>query len=146
MSEQLTLNQQPESTKQTSTIPEKGSDAISLNRSAALALCAAGLAISFFLPWATILGSSASGFDLQKMGDEQRLLWLIPAFSAITIIAAIAKSGQRFAGQFTGLLPFAVGVYWFFKLGEDMPKILSYGAYLSLFFGAALFIIPRRMK
>jgi hypothetical protein len=105
-------------------------------------LCALGLGVSFFLPWANILIGSISGFDLQKAGDEQRLLWLIPILCVITIAVGLCKISQKIIGPLTGLLPFAVGVYWYCNLGNDMFQILFYGAYLSLLFGAGLFILP----
>jgi hypothetical protein len=118
----------------------------SLSRRHLINLCAAGLGVSFFLPWARFFGSNLSGFDLQKMGDQQRLLWLIPICCAITIFAGATKRSQKIAGQLTGALPFGVGVYWFAKLGSDLFQILSYGAFLSLAFGAALFILPHKSK
>lgn len=118
----------------------------SLSRAQLVNLCAAGLGVSFFLPWAQFFGANLSGFDLQKMGDEQRLLWLIPICCAITIFAGVTKHSQKIAGQLTGALPFCVGIYWYTKLGSDLFHILSYGAFLSLAFGAALFIVPRKSK
>lgn len=109
-------------------------------------LCALGLGISFFLPWANFFGAHLSGFDLQKLGNEQRLLWLIPIFSAITIFAGITKRSQKIIGQLTGALPFCVGAYWYNKFGSDLTHILMYGAFLSLIFGTALFILPRKSK
>jgi len=109
-------------------------------------LCALGLGVSFFLPWAHFLWATPSGFDLQKMGDEQRLLWLIPIFSAITIFAGVTNRSQKIIGQLTGALPFCVGAYWYNKLGSDLTHILMYGAFLSLIFGTALFILPRKSK
>ena len=98
------------------------------------------------MPWANFFGATPSGFDLQKMGDEQRLLWLIPIFSAITIFAGVTKRSQKIIGQLTGILPFCVGAYWYNKLGSDLTHILMYGAFLSLIFGTALFILPRKSK
>jgi hypothetical protein len=109
-------------------------------------MCAIGLGGSFFLPWAHFLGGQLSGFDLQRLGEWHRLLWLIPLFSAITLIACITKQSQRTAAQLTGALPFCVGAYWLAKIGGDLFQILTYGAYLSLIFGAALLILPRTMK
>jgi hypothetical protein len=119
---------------------------VSLSRAHLVNLCAAGLGISFFLPWARFFGANLSGFDLQKMGDQHRLLWLIPICCAITVFAGATKRSQQIAGQITGALPFCVGVYWYAKLGSDLFHILSYGAFLSLAFGAALFILPRKSK
>jgi predicted membrane protein len=110
-------------------------------------LCAIGLAVSFFLPWVRlVLGAGPSGFDLQKMGDMHLLLWLIPILSALTIFAGITKRSQQVVAQIAGALPFCVGVYWYFKLGSSLFQIMTYGAYLSLFFGAALFVLARNEK
>src|ERR1017187_9685380 len=109
-------------------------------------LCALGLGVSFFLPWANFFGAQLSGFDLQKLGHEQLLLWLILIFSAVTIFAGVTKRSQKIIGQLTGALPFCVGAYWYNKLGSDLTHILMYGAFLSLIFGTALFILPRKSK
>lgn len=109
-------------------------------------LCALGLGVSFFLPWANVLFGTLSGFDVQKMGAEQRLLWLIPILCAITIIAGITKHRQSFVARITGLLPFIALVYWYNKLGSDLEHIMVYGAYLSLLFGIALIILPAKVK
>jgi len=117
-----------------------------LTRTHLVSLCAVGLGVSFFLPWAQFFGANLSGFDLQKMGDEQRLLWAIPVFCVITIIAGLAKRSQNIVGQLTGALPFCVGAYWYSKLGSDLFHILTYGAFLSLICGAALLILPSKAK
>lgn len=109
-------------------------------------ICAIGLGVSFFLPWANIFGATLSGFDLQKMGDIHRLLWAIPALSLLTLLAGLTKQSQKVVGQLTGLLPYIVGIYWYIKLRDDFFHVLTYGAYLSLIFGAALFILPRNTK
>ena len=119
---------------------------ISLTRAQLTNLCAAGLGISFFLPWAQVLGANLSGFDLQKVGDAQLFLWLIPIFCTITILAGMTKRSQKIAGQLSGALPYCVGIYWYKRLGSDLTHILTYGAYLSLICGAALFILPRKSK
>jgi hypothetical protein len=109
-------------------------------------LCALGVGVSFFLPWAHFFGANPSGFDLQKLGDEQRLLWLIPIFCAITIFAGITKRSQKIVGQLTGALPCLVGIYWFRKFGDDLFKMLDYGAYLSLIFGAMVASLTQKAK
>jgi hypothetical protein len=80
------------------------------------------------------------------MGDEQLLLWLIPIFCVITILAGMANQSQNFVAHITGLLPFLVGLYWYNKVGNDLFQILAYGAYLSLFFGTALLVLPTKSK
>lgn len=123
-----------------------GGQTANLARPQLVNLCALGLTVSFFLPWASIFGGTISGFDLQKAGDEQRLLWAIPIFCAITIFAGVTKRSQQTIAQLTGVLPYVVGVYWYMKLKDDFFHVLAYGAFLSLAFGAALLILPRNQK
>ncbi|MEJ0091326.1 MAG: hypothetical protein WDM80_16470 [Limisphaerales bacterium] len=115
-------------------------------RSQLVSLCALGLGVSFFLPWAHVLFVSPSGFDLQKDGSEQLLLWLIPIMCVITIVAGFANSGQYSAARMTGLLPFFVGAYWYSKIGSDLSHMLAYGAYLSLGLGAIMFVLACKPK
>ena len=143
MPDEITIKPKSESPPATAA-PEN--QTIVLGRAQIVNLCALGLGISFFLPWANFLGVNISGFDLQKDGGGQLLLWSIPVFCLITILAGITKRGQQIAGQLSGVLPFAVGVYWYMKLGNDMFQILSFGAYLSLAFGLALIILARKSK
>ena len=128
----------------TATVPEN--QTVSLTRKQLTNLCAAGLGVSFFLPWAQFFGGNISGFDLQKLGDEQKLLWAIPIFSALTIFAGVTNRSQKIVGQLTGALPYIVGLYWYSKLKDDLFHILTYGAFLSLAFGAALTILTRKTK
>lgn len=143
MADEITVKPKSESTPATAASENQN---VSLGRTQLVNLCALCLGVSFFLPWVNILGGTVSGFDLQKLGDQQRLLWLIPIFCAITIFAGMTKRSQKIAGQLTGALPFAVGAYWYYKLGSDMFHILTFGAYLSLAFGAVLFILPRKSE
>jgi hypothetical protein len=143
MPDEITVKPKSESTTATTT-PEN--QTASSGRTQLVNLCAAGLGVSFFLPWAHVLFGDLSGFDLQKAGDGQLLLWLIPIFCAITFFAGVTKRSQKIAGQLTGALPFCVGIYWYNRIGSDLTHILAYGAYLSLIFGAALFVLPRKTK
>ena len=120
--------------------------AASLGQTQLVNLCALGLGVSFFLPWAQFWGANLSGFDLQKMGDEQRLLWLIPIFCVITILVGITKRSQKIVGEIAGVLPFLAGAYWYYKLHNDLFHILTFGAYLSLICGAALIFLSRKTK
>lgn len=109
-------------------------------------MCAGGLFISFFLPWATIMGGNISGFELQKLGEYHKLLWLIPVCSVITIAGGVTGKGQRLAAQVTGALPYFTLIYWFYQLGKDLTEIMTVGAYLSLGLGLVMFILARRLK
>jgi hypothetical protein len=144
MADEITIK--PKSEAAATPASSNQNQTVSFGRTQLVNLCALGLGVSFFLPWARFFGANLSGFDLQKMGHEHRLLWLIPMFCVITIFAGIAKCRQQIAGQFTGALPFCVGIYWYTKLGRDLFQILSFGAFLSLAFGLALFILSRKAK
>jgi len=143
MPDEITIKPKSEATPANAT-PDN--QTVNLGRAQLVNLCALGLGVSFFLPWAQVPFSTISGFDLQKTGDEQLLLWLIPIFCAITIFAGFTKRSQQFAGQLTGTLPFIVGIYWYHRIGDDLFHILTYGAFLSLAFGAALVVLPRKSK
>lgn len=142
MPDEITIKPKSESMSATGT----ENQIVSLGRTQLVNLCALGLGVSFFLPWVNVLFGTISGFDLQKDGGGQRLLWLIPIFCAITLFAGVTKRSQQIAGQLTGALPFVVGIYWYCKIGNDLFHGLTYGAYLSLAFGIALFVLPRKAK
>jgi len=143
MADEITIKPKSESAP-VAIAPEN--QTVSLTRTYLINLCAAVFGVSFFLPWAQIFGANLSGFDLQKLGDEQRLLWFIPIFCVITIVAGFAKASQHIAARLTGVLPFCVGAYWYYKIGSDLFHVLTYGAFLSLICGAALLILPRKTK
>jgi hypothetical protein len=144
MADQVTVKPTTESNPTSATGQQTQN--VSVSRSQLIILCALGLGGSFFLPWIHFFGGQVSGFDLQKLGQWHRVVWLIPLFSVITVIAVLTKQSQRTAAQLAGALPFCVGAYWLAKLGGDLFQILTFGAYLSLIFGAALIILPRTMK
>lgn len=118
---------------------------VTLNLNQAVALCAAALLVCFFLPWINVL-VAVSGFHLAKEGGLHLLFWLVPIFSALTILAVITKRSPKIAAQLTGALPFAALAYGYSKLGKDIFQIIALGGYLSLGLGLILFILPRRLK
>jgi hypothetical protein len=112
-------------------------------RSSLIVICALGLGVSFFLPWAQFLGASISGLALTKMNDENKLLWLIPISAAIALVSGITKKTQSVA-RFAGVLPFLALIFWYHKMEADLFHVMAYGACLSLGFGAALMALPRK--
>src|SRR5947209_17283291 len=96
-----------------------------------IGLCAGIVSVSFFLPWINIIGLKPSGFDfVQKSGSASILLWAIPFFGIVALIAAMAKSsGVRTAGQLAGVVPLFVLGYGFYDSGVDLLKVLDLGAY-----------------
>ena len=111
-----------------------------------IGLCAIGLLIAFFLPWINLAFIKPSGFELAKQGGKYLLLWVIPAFSALTFFAGIAREGLKGAAQLTGLLPFLFLMVGIYTDGTDILKTLDYGGYTSLAAGLGLIILPSRLK
>ena len=143
MPDEITIKPKSESTP-ARTAPEKQTG--NFDRTQLVNLCALGLGVSFFLPWAHVLFVSPTGFDLQKDGGGQLLLWLIPIMCVITIVLGFANTGQQIVARLAGVLPFFVGLYWYYQLKDDFFHVLAYGAYLSLFFGLLLLILPKKSK
>ena len=145
--ENMTAGNGPEKAQSESGTASNQSSSVSLNKSQLISLCATGLLICFFLPWARILGQDLSGFDLQKLGGNQKALWLIPISCGITIVAGYLKQGQKSAAQFAGVLPFFTLAYWLHQLGIDVVKnVLAFGAYAGLGLGLLLLILSARLK
>ncbi len=142
----MSENSSPEAKPPATSTPQTEQLSVSLNMSHAISLCAAGLLICFFLPWIAIFMARPSGFAFAKEGGNFWLLWSIPIFSVLTIIAGITKSSQKVIAQFTGAVPFFVLSYALYHNGKDLMHALDTGAYGSLVLGLALFILPRRLK
>lgn len=143
-------NSPPENKTQTPTGPPSTTDTdhprVSLNLSQIVSLCAAGLLVSFFLPWINFLGLKLSGFELGKSGDKGLLLWLIPVLGALVIFAGITRRSQKMVAQLVGVLPFFVLGYGIYREGKDLLQVLGMGAYIALLLGAVLFVLPRWSK
>jgi hypothetical protein len=147
MSENMSAGNEPAKAPSEPGTPSPGDGGATLNKSQAISLCATGLFICFFLPWAQILGQGISGFDLQKLGGSQKLLWLIPISCGITIAAGYLKQGQKAAAQFAGVLPFFALAYWIYQLGFDVIKnMLAFGAYGGLALGGVLLVLSAKSK
>jgi hypothetical protein len=146
MSENMSAGNEPEKAASELGTPSPEGGGATFTNSQAISLCATGLLICFFLPWAQILGQSISGFDLQKLGGNQKALWLIPISCIITIVAGFAKQSQKSAALFAGVLPFFALAYWLYQLGSDLMKILEIGAYFGLGLGLVLILLSATSK
>lgn len=118
---------------------------VTLSQQQIIMLCAVGLLVCFFLPWIKFM-VPISGFDMAKEGDRHLLFWLIPVFSGLTLFAVFTKRSPKIIAQLTGALPFVALVYGYTNIGKDLLQMLTFGGYLSLILGLALFILPRRLK
>lgn len=133
----------PETPQPPPSSPPNG-QAISLGKAQVVNFCALGVGICFFLPWLQTLFGKVSGFDFQKFGDRQKLLWLMPIFCVITLYAGFAGKSQKIAGQLAGAAPFVILGYGLFHEGKGLIDVLAPGAWLALVLGAALFVVVRR--
>src|SRR5262245_39680184 len=79
---------------------------VSLKASHIANICAAAMAICFFLPWIDFLGAKPSGFEMAKDGGKYLILWIIPAFGVFTLLASATKSNVKITGQIAGAAPF----------------------------------------
>jgi hypothetical protein len=107
-----------------------------------ISLSATVLFFSFFLPWVSFLGGTLSGLDLQKHTDSYKLVWLLPAFAALTLILNIARQGTSLMRRLAGLCPFAILAYALNQMGSDLFRIVAIGGWLELIAGAALIFTP----
>jgi hypothetical protein len=105
------------------------------------------LIVSFFLPWVSILGKTAAGYELQQIWEPGPFLWAIPSLAAIAM--AIGFTGKRNVevAQVAGGIPFVFLGVALFEFGGDVMNALSIGAYGTLISGVFLLCVaPRLVK
>jgi len=110
-------------------------------------LFAVGVIASFFLPWLTLFGFKASGFDLvQKTGGMSVLFWAIPFFGLVALVASITKSNLKVAAPLAGIMPILALCYGLYDTGTDITQILDFGAYVGIGSGIAMLVFALRIK
>ncbi|MGZ5543705.1 MAG: hypothetical protein ACXWIU_03435 [Limisphaerales bacterium] len=110
-------------------------------------LFAAGIIISFFLPWLNFLGFKASGFELvQKYGGSTVMLWAIPFFGVVALMASISKTNLKAAAPLAGIMPILALCYGLYDSGTDLTKLLDFGAYVGVGSGIAMLLFSLRIK
>lgn len=140
------MSQEPIEPSSTSPAPaaQPAASPSSLSSAAAVALiAAAGLVLSFFLPWAKlILGITVSGLDLSKEAMPYPLLWSLPLSAGICAVSILANRRSKPAEIFAGALPFICLVIFLQQYGADVFKTFDIGAWLALIAGGILFGVP----
>jgi hypothetical protein len=111
-----------------------------------ISVSAAVLGASFFMPWANFLGGNLSGLELQKHLESYKLVWLLPACAAITLILNIAGAPTALVRRIAGGVPFAILAYSLNKLGSDLFQILSWGGWVALAAGIILIVASSPAK
>ena len=76
-----------------------------------ISIAAAGLLISFFLPWITMLGAKLTGMDIQKNFSSYKLVCVMPLLAIIAFVMNIAKLPARGICQFAGTSPYVILIY-----------------------------------
>ena len=121
--------------------------------------CTIGLLVFFFLPWLKIGGDlsvSLTGYQIPDLAEhigkgigqfkgllggsgntDPRVFWyyliyLIPVFSVITIILGIMGKNVKAPGFLAAAVPIGWFIYALIKMGADLFKIMTFGAYLTL--------------
>lgn len=121
-------------------------------------LCAAGLIVFFFFPWITIGGLiSISGYQipdivkgfgqLAAIGGTGKtdprvylfyLIYLIPIFSALTIVFAMTDKSTKASGFIAGVAPIAALIYSLSEAGTNTFEGMAIGAWLTLLTAIAM--------
>lgn len=138
-------------------------------------ICAIGLIIGFFLPWVDLGFFTVSGYQAPKILKEiggfsnivgQKtdpritiayiMLYLIPTFGVITIIANITNRSSKIPAFIAGAIPFAGCLYLISsgggqvikEAGTDIFKMIAVGLYITFFsaFGSIFFSFKKSYR
>jgi hypothetical protein len=143
--EQTPLQEQIQTNNPPSTQQPQPTKSSTITRNV-ISVSAAILGASFFMPWATFWGGNISGLEIQKNVDSYKLVWLLPACAAITLLLNVAGAQSAIVRRIAGLIPFAILAYSLNKLGSDLFQILSWGGWVALAAGIVLIIVPSPVK
>jgi hypothetical protein len=112
-----------------------------------IGLCSLALIGCFFIPWVSFLVVRPSGYELMQLPERAvKWLWLIPFAGVIGLLTAITRKVVAPTAHIAGALPFIALLYFRAEQGKGLFQALEVGAYLTLFTGAVLFILPRFLK
>jgi hypothetical protein len=84
-----------------------------------------------------------TGYDVGRLQDYYKLVWLIPLCSLLTMVSAFSRTPFRGAAQMTGALPLLGFVYCLMDSGPDLAfQLLDAGAYVAVLAGVVLLVVP----
>lgn len=110
-----------------------------------ISVCAVLLVGCFFLPWAQVMGFSASGFELMKLGSVATLTVLIPVAALLVLANNLIGFHNRMLVTAVGALPFLALAIGLAKSDGQGFRILSFGAYFVLIISAAMILIANEL-
>jgi hypothetical protein len=105
-------------------------------------ICSVLLVISFFLPWFRALFGfvNVSGFMLGNEDGYAKLVWAMPAFALVSLLAGLSGNRLQVPGQLAGAIPFGFLGYALYHHGTEFFNIIEAGGWLALISGAVLFV------
>ncbi len=103
------------------------------------------IVVSFFLPYITILGQGAAGYQLHEVWKLGAYLWAIPALAALTMVASLARMGSPALAYLAGGVPFVFLTVALIQGGKDVLSALSFGGYCTLFAAGSLIACASRL-
>ena len=108
-------------------------------------VCAALLIGCFFLPWAQVMGLSASGFELMKLGSIAVFSALIPVTALLILVNNLMGFYNRILITVVGTLPFLALAIGLAKTEGQGFRVLSFGAYFVLIVAAAMILLANNV-
>jgi hypothetical protein len=108
-------------------------------------LLAIFLGASFFLPWSSGgSGESATGFQFQAISIASKLLWAMPLLALTTLVLGMINFRVSLIRRLAGIVPFLILAYAVNKFGPNVLPTLAFGAWIALFCGALLVLLPEK--
>ena len=96
--------------------------------------------LCFFLPWLHIFIASPSGLDFAKEGEHGWVLWYMPVFALLALIAAITGKDYTLVALVAGLVPFVILGYALNQNGHDIIQNIAVGGWAALGLGVTHFV------
>lgn len=114
-----------------------------------ISICAALLTFSFFLPWVSIKGINASGYQISELAQLLNLpmasfVWLVPASGVILLLASIYRRAINSLAILAGIISLGGFIFLCAALYEngfgdyEYVSALGMGAWIMLVLGALL--------
>ena len=107
----------------------------------ALSVLSILIIVAFFLPWVKLFGRGFAGYELAQLSRHLVWLWLIPITALGNALVCLVCQHCRpifLTGCVAGSVPLIAFLYLLYSTSIEVFRILSVGAYLSVFASGAL--------
>lgn len=134
---------------------EKSTSESTANVSLPVIFSAAGLVVSFLIPWFSAPGKSYLAFQFSRFVTDQPslqlsgsgvvavLIYLIPVMAIGIIIQACLKKSTRMTSYITGIIPFLVIIFLLVQSNEILG-LIGIGVYLTMVAAMSVIIFGSR--